>query len=306
MTDQNVNGTETEVAPGTEEVALEAVDLFADDFDLDSLGNSEETTEAEAAAESPSLEEGNTSENTGPEDQAPASDIPAHLQGKTAEQLVDMVRDLERLKGSQGNELGTLRSQVAELQQFANAHLNRKLDSLDVEDPFADEGRDADADYTDSVDVNDVVSNNPVVQKMAAKLAADEAAAAMVEAESLVENFQEVTRSEGFVKYLKDHPAFMEIAVKADATNDVASAAQLAKAYLATVPAASPVKDEVKEARTSKVENLKGVKSSNQAKPKQGFKASDLRTLMRTDPARYRELMPHIQKAYQEGRVIND
>jgi len=311
MSDQDVVGLETAQADSAETVEEQAVDLFAEDLNLDDLDISDEATSEGDTAETPEEEAGDATDA-----QEPAqADIPAHLQGKSQAELVEMVRNLESIKGTQGNkigiqdsEIGSLRSQVEKLEQFANTYLSRELDSKSVDQP-AEAAQEFDFLDNPAEAINQAIANSEVAKQLAAMKAKEEAAKAKAAVLQLSPNFDTIQASPEFAGWLQENPAMLAAAQQAHATNDVNAAANLANTFekLTGFGKTQEAAPEVATQREQQAAALKGATpKAGKGKPLPTFKQSDMRRLRRENPNRYAKMEQHFNAAYASGRVIMD
>lgn len=300
-----VDGLETNEGSVADDQSVGTVDLFAEDLDLEALNSNDEATIEEAEEEVPAKEDGNDAVVTEPAE----ADIPEHLRNKSAAEYVEMIRNLESIKGTQGNELGTLRSQVTELQKFADTYLNRQLNSEEAPAPAAPVEEEIDFYSNPQEAINRAIANSDLAKQMQQRQIQEAQAQARAQANALCPDFETVQAAPEFAQWLQGNPAMMQAAIVADQKNDAAAAANLANAFKQMTGygvEAPKVEEAVASKREESVQAVKGAAPRTGRKPPVQFKQSELRQLAKVNPTRYQAMSAIIDKAYIEGRVIKD
>ena len=219
---------------------------------------------------------------------APVSDVPEHLQGKSPQELVDMYRNLESKLGEQSNELGQLR-------QFANAQIaaqeQQKAPEEDVDfyaDPEKYMQRAIDARLEPYNQVLRAQQQQAVKQRLDAEFP----------------QWQETAKSEEFINWVKASKVRRDLFVQADAS-DYHAAAELFGTWNELGKTRSETQKAERKAvdRDRKLRAVKTEKGAGRIDPRKILYAADLRELKQTNPNRYQELLPDIKRAYAEGRV---
>lgn len=231
-----------------------------------------------------------------PVDPEPESDLPEKYRGKSASEVIDMHRELERRMSDQGNELSNLRSTLDAMA------LNQSRSSEPEPEPITE--ADFFSDPTNTV--NRAIENHPALvqaQEMAQKMAYAQGLATLQQRHPDV---QEVVGSEKFKEWIKASSARMARYQRADQMGDVEEAddlistfKQLNKVEATTKEASKKAqKQAVKSASTGAVRGNSDVQGSRRV-----YRRADIRELMRTNPQRYEDLQEEIMQAYVEGRV---
>ena len=229
-------------------------------------------------------------------DPEPESDLPEKYRGKSASEVIDMHRELERRMSDQGNELSNLRSTLDAMA------FNQSKSSEPEPEPITE--ADFFSDPTNTV--NRAIESHPALvqaQQMAQKMAYAQGLATLQQRHPDV---QEVVGSEKFKEWIKASSARMTRYQRADQMGDVEEADDLISTFKqlnkveATTKAASKKaqKQAVKSASTGAVRGNSDVQGSRRV-----YRRADIRELMRTNPQRYEDLQDEIMRAYAEGRV---
>ena len=262
----------------------------------ESAGNIEEDNH-EVALEDLAIEGVSAPEaSTDVADPEPESDLPEKYRGKSASEVIDMHRELERRMSDQGNELSNLRSTLDAMA------LNQSRSSEPEPEPITE--ADFFSDPTNTV--NRAIENHPALvqaQEMAQKMAYAQGLATLQQRHPDV---QEVVGSEKFKEWIKASSARMARYQRADQMGDVEEADDLISTFKqlnrveATTKEASKKaqKQAVKSASTGAVRGNSDVQGSRRV-----YRRADIRELMRTNPQRYEDLQDEIMQAYVEGRV---
>lgn len=225
--------------------------------------------------------------------------IPDKFKGKALEDVIKAYGELEKLAGKQAQEVGEVRKLADEL-------LKRDLQKFQAEP----EGELNDVDFF----ADPIKAMERAVAKHPKIIAAEEAASRFKQLETanrLARNhpdFQEVTASEEFAKWVAAKPLRKELYLKADREFDFDAADELISTYKELANARKEsvkfqtqgVQEEARQALSnSKVGNTTGTgEVSNKI-----FRRADLIALNARDPDRYQQLLPEIYRAYQDGRV---
>ena len=262
----------------------------------ESAGNIEEDNH-EVALEDLAIEGVSAPEaSTDVADPEPESDLPEKYRGKSASEVIDMHRELERRMSDQGNELSNLRSTLDAMA------LNQSRSSEPEPEPITE--ADFFSDPTNTV--NRAIENHPALvqaQEMAQKMAYAQGLATLQQRHPDV---QEVVGSEKFKEWIKASSARIARYQRADQMGDVEEADDLISTFKqlnrveATTKEASKKaqKQAVKSASTGAVRGNSDVQGSRRV-----YRRADIRELMRTNPQRYEDLQDEIMQAYVDGRV---
>ena len=234
--------------------------------------------------------------STQPLDPEPESELPEKYQGKSASEVIEMHRELERRMSNQGNELSNLRSTLDAM----------ALNQSQAHEPEPEPITEADFFSDPTNTVNRAIDNHPALrqaQEMAQKMAYAQGLATLQQRHPDV---KEVLGNEKFKEWIKASSARLSRYQRADQVGDVEEADDL----ISTFKALNKV--EVTAQEVSKKAQKQAVKSASTGASRgnsdvQGsrrvYRRADIRELMRTNPQRYEDLQGEIMRAYAEGRV---
>lgn len=218
----------------------------------------------------------------------PVSDIPEHLQGKSAQELADMYKSLERKLGEQSEELGSLRklADTALLQQQAPAPAEDDVDFYT--DPEGAVRRIVDG------ALRPILQERNQVRQQTAKQRLD----------SEHPGWQDTVKSQEFQEWVAKSKIRTSLFVEGN-SGDYNAADEL----FSTWKGLSKSESATKEAESKAVQRDRKRRAATTEKgaagidPRKILSRADLRELKRTNPNRYQDLLPDIRKAYAEGRV---
>jgi hypothetical protein len=230
------------------------------------------------------------------EDHASADTIPEKYKGKSAQEIIRMHQEAEKLIGKQAQEVGEVRKLADELlkQSLSN---NKPAAPTEVE-PEIDFFEDPQKAIRNSID------KHPDV--LAARHSAQEFRKMQIQ-QKLNQNhpdFGNIVQDPEFAEWVKQSPVRLGLYAKADGEFDYDSANELLSTY-----------KQIKQIKTQQVEtkgkevlkqNLKAVAvdtGGTGESSKRVYRRADLIRLRMSDPDRYEALEPEIRAAYADGRV---
>jgi hypothetical protein len=234
--------------------------------------------------------------STIPVDPDSESDLPEKYRGKSAAEVVEMHRELERRMSDQGNELSNLRSTLDAMAFNQSKAHEPEPEPITEADFFSDPTN----------TVNRAIESHPALrqaQDMAQKMAYAQGLATLQQRHPDV---KEVVGSEKFKEWVKGSSARLARYQRADQMGDVEEADDLISTFkqLNKVEATTrevskkAQKQAVRSASTGAVRGNSDVQGSRRV-----YRRADIRELMRTNPQRYEDLQDEIMRAYAEGRV---
>jgi len=224
------------------------------------------------------------------------SDLPEKFRGKSAEEIANSYRDLEKRMSDQGNELANLR-RTFDAMAFNQSKASEPEPEPVVEADFFSDPKGA---------VNRAVENHPALkqaQEMAQKMNYAQGLSVLQQRHP---DLAEVLSSEKFGEWVKSNSARLARFQRADATGDVEEADDLISTFkelnrveVATREASRKAqKQAVRSANTGSSRGNSDVQGSRRI-----YRSADIRELMQTNPKRYEDLQDEILRAYAEGRV---
>lgn len=230
--------------------------------------------------------------------------LPAKFKGKSAEEIAEAYRNLERELGRKNNELGELRGKVDTLLDIERGRSQQSMEAMEQPKQVTDD------DFWESPTqaVNKAFESSPYAQKI----------------NRIEEELTERTRSEKLQQFQSKHPDFMNVVQRSDFQEWVNATPKRQELYsqadnhdydaadelLSTFKEIKQIKQhEEEEARDmSDKESLKDAqveRSGNSGTKKKGkyFRRADIIDLKINNPTRYQALLPEIKQAAQEGRI---
>lgn len=233
---------------------------------------------------------------TAPEpQQQPSFEVPEKYKGKTAEDIIRMHQEAEKLIGKQAQEVGEVRKLADELLKQSLASKPQHIEQQEPEIDFFEDPKKA---------IQKELSAHPDV------IAAREAALTFKKMQiqqklnSDHPDFTQVVQDPEFVNWVKSSPVRMGLYAKADAEYDYDSANELLSTFkqIKSVKA-KETKAAGEVARQSALKSAAVDVGGTGESSKKVYRRADLIRLRMTDPARYEALSDDIMRAYQEGRV---
>ena len=229
------------------------------------------------------------------EQQQPSFEVPEKYKGKTAEDIIRMHQEAEKLIGKQAQEVGEVRKLADELLKQSLASKTQHVEQQEPEIDFFEDPKKA---------IQKELSAHPDV------IAAREAALTFKKMQiqqklnSDHPDFTQVVQDPEFVNWVKSSPVRMGLYAKADAEYDYDSANELLSTFkqIKSVKA-KETKAAGEVARQSALKSAAVDVGGTGESSKKVYRRADLIRLRMTDPARYEALSDDIMRAYQEGRV---
>ena len=229
--------------------------------------------------------------------QPPAFEVPEKYKGKTAEDIIKMHQEAEKLIGKQAQEVGEVRKLADELlkQSLASNNKPQPIEQQEPEIDFFEDPKKA---------IQKELSAHPDV------IAAREAALTFKKMQiqqklnSDHPDFTQVVQDPEFVNWVKSSPVRMGLYAKADAEYDYDSANELLSTFkqIKSVKA-QETKAAGEVARQSALKSAAVDVGGTGESSKKVYRRADLIRLRMTDPTRYEALSDDIMRAYREGRV---
>jgi hypothetical protein len=227
--------------------------------------------------------------------QQPSFEVPEKYKGKTAEDIIRMHQEAEKLIGKQAQEVGEVRKLADELLKQSLASKTQHVEQQEPEIDFFEDPKKA---------IQKELSAHPDV------IAAREAALTFKKMQiqqklnSDHPDFTQVVQDPEFVNWVKSSPVRMGLYAKADAEYDYDSANELLSTFkqIKSVKA-KETKAAGEVARQSALKSAAVDVGGTGESSKKVYRRADLIRLRMTDPARYEALSDDIMRAYQEGRV---
>ena len=229
-----------------------------------------------------------------PEIQEP--EIPDKYKGKSAEELVQMHQEAEKLLGRQSSEVGELRKVV-------DTYIQTQLTQDQQEAPQQVEEVDWFTDPDKAVDR--AIQNHPKIKEAEAVTQQYRASTALSELQRKHPDMQNILQDNNFAEWIKASNVRTKLFVAADQQYDSEAADELFSLWKErqNIVQQTAAVEEQSRKQAVKAASTGNARGSNESAPKKIYRRADIINLMRTDPDRYAALQPEIMKAYAEKRV---
>lgn len=233
-------------------------------------------------------------EQVTPEPQEP--DIPDKYKGKTAEELVQMHQEAEKLLGRQSSEVGELRKVV-------DTYIQTQLTDNNQEAPNQVEEVDFFTDPNKAVDL--AIQNHPKIKEAEELTKQYRASTALSELQRKHPDMQQILQDANFAEWIKASPVRTRLFVAADQHYDHESADELFNLWKErqNIVQKTAQVEEIARKQTVKAAATGNARGSNESAPKKIYRRADIINLMKNDPERYAALSDEIMRAYAEKRV---
>ena len=233
-------------------------------------------------------------EQVTPEPQEP--DIPDKYKGKTAEELVQMHQEAEKLLGRQSSEVGELRKVV-------DTYIQTQLTDNNQEAPNQVEEVDFFTDPNKAVDL--AIQNHPKIKEAEELTKQYKASTALSELQRKHPDMQQILQDANFAEWIKASPVRTRLFVAADQHYDHEAADELFNLWKErqNIVQKTAQVEEIARKQTVKAAATGNARGSNESAPKKIYRRADIINLMKNDPERYAALSDEIMRAYAEKRV---
>ena len=229
-----------------------------------------------------------------PEIQEP--EIPDKYRGKSAEELVQMHQEAQKLLGRQSSEVGALRKVV-------DTYIQTQLTEDTKEAPQQDEEVDWFTDPDKAVDR--AIQNHPKIKEAEAVTQQYRASTALSELQRRHPDMQQILQDNNFAEWIKASNVRTKLFVAADQQYDSEAADELFSLWKErqNIVQQTAAVEEQSRKQAVKAASTGNASGSTESAPKKIYRRADIINLMRNDPDRYAALQPEIMKAYAEKRV---
>ena len=234
-----------------------------------------------------------------PVEQETQSEVPDKYKGKSAEDLVRMHQEAEKLLGRQSSEVGELRQVVDSYiqTQLSNQQAPQQQETVDEVDFFSDPeeaGKRA-------------IDNHPKIREAENISKQYQKTTALSQLQQDHPDMQNILTDDKFAEWIKGSKIRTQLYVQADKQYDYEAAHELFTLWKERKQVVQQTANAEKQGRKQAVKNAStgAATGSSETKTRKIYRRADIIKLMRTDPERYQSLSDEIMKAYQEGRVRN-
>jgi len=264
------------------------------DFTPDEVGEDENPTEEETQEQE--TEQQNVQEN-------PESVLPNKYRGKSVEELARMHQEAEKLIGRQAQEVG-------EHRKFFDEMMKRELiKGRAQQQPIQEEIEDPDEKFfknpTKSMD--DYINNHPTIKQAQEQAFIMKAQTIQQQLQQQFPDYGQIVQNPEFLQWVEASPIRQRLYAEADASYDLAAAAELLSTWKALSgtkqPTQSVMTQESKEERAKSLKAAAVDTGSSSVGSKKRYSRKALQDLLRTNPEKYYANADEILLAYDEGRV---
>ena len=234
-----------------------------------------------------------------PVEQETQSEVPDKYKGKSAEDLVRMHQEAEKLLGRQSSEVGELRQVVDSYiqTQLSNQQAPQQQETVDEVDFFSDPEE----------AVKRAIDNHPKIREAENISKQYQKTTALSQLQQDHPDMQNILSDDKFAEWIKGSKIRTQLYVQADKQYDYEAAHELFTLWKERKQVVQQTANAEKQGRKQAVKNAStgAATGSSETKTRKIYRRADIIKLMRTDPERYQSLSDEIMKAYQEGRVRN-
>jgi len=223
-------------------------------------------------------------------------EIPDKYQGKSAQELVQMHQEAEKLLGRQSSEVGELRKVVDNyIQAQLTTEPQQQQEQVEEVDFFTDPEK----------AVAQAIQNHPKIKEAESVSQQYRMQTALSALKTNHPDMESILQDTKFAEWIQGSKVRTKLFVAADKEYDYEAADELFNLWKERQQmigqAATAEKQSRKQAvRTASTGNASG---SSESSPKKIYRRADIIKLMKEDPHRYAALQDEIMRAYAEKRV---
>jgi len=222
-------------------------------------------------------------------------DIPDKYQNKSAQELVQMHQEAEKLLGRQSSEVGELRKVVDNYIQAQLTTEPQQQEQVEEVDFFTDPEK----------AVAQAIQNHPKIKEAESVSQQYRMQTALSALKTNHPDMESILQDTKFAEWIQGSKVRTKLFVAADKEYDYEAADELFNLWKERQQmigqAANAEKQSRKQAvRTASTGNASG---SSESSPKKIYRRADIIKLMKEDPHRYAALQDEIMRAYAEKRV---
>jgi len=234
-----------------------------------------------------------------PVEQETQAEIPDKYRGKSAEDLVRMHQEAEKLLGRQSSEVGELRQVVDSYiqTQLSQQQAPAQQETVDEVDFFSDPEE----------AVKRAIDNHPKIKEAENISKQYQKTTALSQLQKDHPDMENILTDDKFAEWIKGSKIRTQLYVRADKQYDYDAANELFNLWKERRQVVQQTAQAEKQNRKQAVKSAStgAATGSSETKTRKIYRRADIIKLMRTDPERYQSLSDEIMKAYQEGRVRN-
>jgi hypothetical protein len=221
-------------------------------------------------------------------------EIPDKYQGKSAQELVQMHQEAEKLLGRQSSEVGELRKVV---DNYIQAQLTPAPQQEQVEevDFFTDPEK----------AVAQAIQNHPKIKEAESVSQQYKMQTALSALKTNHPDMESILQDTKFAEWIQASKVRTKLFVAADKQYDYEAADELFNLWKERQQMIGQAATAEKQSRKQAVKNAStgSASGSSESSPKKIYRRADIIKLMKEDPNRYAALQDEIMRAYAEKRV---
>lgn len=228
-----------------------------------------------------------------PEEQPQQDEVPEKYRNKSAQELVQMHQEAEKLLGRQSSEVGELRKVV-------DSYIQTQLT------PAPEETED-DVDFFSDPEraVERAIAKHPKIREAEEVTQQYRKSTAMQQLQAKHPDMQAILQDGKFAEWIQASKIRSKLFAQADQQYDHEAADELFSLWKERQNAVTQTVQAEKAGRKQAVKSAStgDARGNPDSNSKKIYRRSDIIKLMKTDPDRYMSISDEIMKAYSEGRV---
>jgi len=222
-------------------------------------------------------------------------DIPEKYQNKSAQELVQMHQEAEKLLGRQSSEVGELRKVVDNYIQAQLTPAPQQQEQVEEVDFFTDPEK----------AVAQVIQNHPKIKEAESASQQYKMQTALSALKANHPDMESILQDTKFAEWIEASKVRTKLFVAADKQYDYEAADELFNLWKERQQMIGQAATAEKQSRKQAVKNAStgNASGSSESSPKKIYRRADIIKLMKEDPHRYAALQDEIMRAYAEKRV---
>ena len=222
-------------------------------------------------------------------------DIPEKYQNKSAQELVQMHQEAEKLLGRQSSEVGELRKVVDNYIQAQLTPAPQQQEQVEEIDFFTDPEK----------AVAQAIQNHPKIKEAESASQQYKMQTALAALKANHPDMESILQDTKFAEWIEASKVRTKLFVAADKQYDYEAADELFNLWKERQQMIGQAANAEKQSRKQAVKNAStgSASGSSESSPKKIYRRADIIKLMKEDPHRYAALQDEIMRAYAEKRV---
>jgi len=222
-------------------------------------------------------------------------DVPDKYQGKSAQELVQMHQEAEKLLGRQSSEVGELRKVVDTYIQAQLTPAPEQQEQVEEVDFFTDPEK----------AVAQAIQNHPKIKEAESVSQQYKMQTALSALKANHPDMESILQDTKFAEWIEASKIRTKLFVAADKQYDYEAADELFSLWKERQQMIGQAANVEKQSRKQAVKSAStgSASGSSESSPKKIYRRADIIRLMKDDPHRYAALQDEIMRAYAEKRV---